>query len=68
MPRPSSASAPMRGRPPPGLSTPTNDGRYWRETPRHSLYLTREGVAYYRQEIEAHEKGQREARILYLNT
>src|SRR5262245_61905977 len=47
---------------------PTSDERYWRETPGHGVSFTREGVAYYRQQVEAHEKNQREARIFYLNT
>src|SRR5262245_42520302 len=41
---------------------PTDDQRYWRTRPDHSLYLTREGVVLYREQIEAHEIRLREAR------
>jgi hypothetical protein len=38
---------------------PIDDERYWRTRPDHSLYLTRAGIALYREQIEAHESAPR---------
>jgi hypothetical protein len=44
---------------------PLDDQRYWRKRANHSLYFTREGIAFYRAQVEAQEKSQRERWAFY---